>query len=169
MTMPMTLWPRCKIGCLVNGCVFWPIANFINFSFISPGARLPYLATVGGLWNGYLSYINAKDWLDGQQQSVTFTYGIIVIGVWVLLPWHGIIVIEYGYWNLYWSQRQWQQLYFGMDILVIEMQKIEIEWVAEQLGGIFDIGSLSIGIDMKLMHGSVQSAIIMTKWSLLLL
>ena len=43
------------------GCIFWPIANSINFSFISPHRRIPYLATVGGVWNGYLSYMNAND------------------------------------------------------------------------------------------------------------
>lgn len=43
------------------GCGFWPIANSINFSFISPHRRIPYLATVGGVWNGYLSYMNAND------------------------------------------------------------------------------------------------------------
>ncbi|KAL7525897.1 hypothetical protein ACHAXR_003003 [Thalassiosira sp. AJA248-18] len=43
-----------------GGCIFWPIANFINFSFVSVGARVPYLAAVGGLWNGYLSYMNGK-------------------------------------------------------------------------------------------------------------
>ena len=45
----------------VAGCAFWPAANFINFSYLSAGARVPYLAAVGGLWNAYLSYINAKD------------------------------------------------------------------------------------------------------------
>lgn len=39
----------------MGGCVYWPIANFINFSFVSTGARIPYLAAVGGLWNAYLS------------------------------------------------------------------------------------------------------------------
>lgn len=43
------------------GCIFWPIANSINFSFISPHRRIPYLATVGGVWNGYLSYMNANN------------------------------------------------------------------------------------------------------------
>ena len=43
------------------GCIFWPIANSINFSFISPQRRIPYLATVGGIWNGYLSYMNANN------------------------------------------------------------------------------------------------------------
>jgi len=43
------------------GCVVWPIANSINFSFISPYRRIPYLATFGGIWNGYLSYMNANN------------------------------------------------------------------------------------------------------------
>ena len=44
----------------IGGCIFWPIANFLNFSFVSTGARVPYLAAVGGIWNGYLSWMNAK-------------------------------------------------------------------------------------------------------------
>ena len=47
-------------GALVGGCLFWPIANSLNFSFISARYRVPYLATVGGIWNGYLSWTNAK-------------------------------------------------------------------------------------------------------------
>ena len=42
----------------MSGCIFWPIANFFNFYFVSTRMRVPYLATVGGLWNGYLSYMN---------------------------------------------------------------------------------------------------------------
>ena len=43
------------------GCFYWPIANAINFTFVPTAARVPYLATVGGIWNGYLSYMNAKE------------------------------------------------------------------------------------------------------------
>lgn len=43
-----------------NGCVFWPIANLFNFSFVPPNMRVPYLACVGGLWNSYLSLINSR-------------------------------------------------------------------------------------------------------------
>lgn len=44
----------------VGGCIFWPIANLFNFRFVPVGLRVPYLASVGGLWNGYLSYMNAN-------------------------------------------------------------------------------------------------------------
>ena len=44
----------------MSGCVFWPIANILNFSFVPASRRVPYLAAVGGLWNGYLSWLNAK-------------------------------------------------------------------------------------------------------------
>lgn len=47
------------------GCVFWPFANCINFALVPASARVPYLASVGGLWNGYLSYMNAKRGEDG--------------------------------------------------------------------------------------------------------
>lgn len=47
----------------VSGCVFWPIANAINFSNVSPSLRVPYLAVSAGIWNSYLSWTNAK----GQQ------------------------------------------------------------------------------------------------------
>lgn len=42
------------------GCVYWPIANFVNFSFVSPTMRVPYLACAGGVWNVYLSWTNSK-------------------------------------------------------------------------------------------------------------
>mmetsp|Transcript_10296 Transcript_10296/g.24694 ORF Transcript_10296/g.24694 Transcript_10296/m.24694 type:complete len:175 (-) Transcript_10296:473-997(-) len=44
----------------ITGCVFWPIANFVNFSFVSPTLRVPYLACAGGVWNSYLSWTNSK-------------------------------------------------------------------------------------------------------------
>eukprot|EP00579_Thalassiosira_antarctica_P028211 CAMPEP_0202021836 /NCGR_PEP_ID=MMETSP0905-20130828/47921_1 /ASSEMBLY_ACC=CAM_ASM_000554 /TAXON_ID=420261 /ORGANISM="Thalassiosira antarctica, Strain CCMP982" /LENGTH=180 /DNA_ID=CAMNT_0048583823 /DNA_START=54 /DNA_END=599 /DNA_ORIENTATION=- len=49
----------------MSGCVFWPFANCINFALVPASARVPYLASVGGLWNGYLSYMNAKRGEDG--------------------------------------------------------------------------------------------------------
>lgn len=42
------------------GNVFWPIANFINFRFLSPQHRVAYVATCGGLWNTFISYINKQ-------------------------------------------------------------------------------------------------------------
>lgn len=44
----------------LSGCIFWPIANGVNFAAVPPSARIVYLAGVSGLWNGYLSYMNAK-------------------------------------------------------------------------------------------------------------
>jgi len=43
-----------------GGCVFWPVANVLNFTFVPPNLRVPYLATAGTVWNTYLSYINAN-------------------------------------------------------------------------------------------------------------
>jgi len=45
----------------VAGCAFWPIANSVNFAFVSPGGRAAYVASAGALWNGYLSFINARE------------------------------------------------------------------------------------------------------------
>ena len=44
----------------MSGCIFWPIANAINFSLVPSTARVQYLASVGALWNGYLSWMNSK-------------------------------------------------------------------------------------------------------------
>ena len=44
----------------VNGCIFWPIVNSINFGFVSPSQRVPYLAVMSGIWNSYLSLMNAR-------------------------------------------------------------------------------------------------------------
>lgn len=44
----------------VNGCVFWPIVNSFNFAFVSPSMRIPYLALLSGVWNSYLSLMNAR-------------------------------------------------------------------------------------------------------------
>jgi hypothetical protein len=45
----------------VGGCIFWPFANMVNFSAVPVKWRVVYLAGVGGLWNGYLSYLNQQD------------------------------------------------------------------------------------------------------------
>lgn len=44
----------------MGGCIFWPIANCFNFALVPATARVPYLASVGALWNGYLSFMNSK-------------------------------------------------------------------------------------------------------------
>lgn len=41
------------------GCIFWPVANIINFAFIPSTTRVPYLAAVGSIWNSFLSWINS--------------------------------------------------------------------------------------------------------------
>jgi len=45
----------------VSGCLYWPIANGINFGIIPASLRVPYVATAAGLWNSYLSWENARD------------------------------------------------------------------------------------------------------------
>ena len=44
----------------MSGCIFWPIANAVNFSLVPSTARVHYLASVGALWNGSLSWMNSK-------------------------------------------------------------------------------------------------------------
>jgi hypothetical protein len=44
----------------LGGCVFWPLANLVNFSFVPATKRVPYLAAVGGVWNAFLSWLNNK-------------------------------------------------------------------------------------------------------------
>jgi hypothetical protein len=44
-----------------GGCVYWPIANGINFAMVPPSLRVPYLATAAGIWNSYLSWENERD------------------------------------------------------------------------------------------------------------
>ena len=43
-----------------SGCVYWPVVNTINFGLVEPSFRVLYTATAAGIWNGYLSYMNAK-------------------------------------------------------------------------------------------------------------
>jgi len=45
----------------MSGCIYWPVANSINFALIPTTFRVPYLAVSAGLWNCYLSWENAKD------------------------------------------------------------------------------------------------------------
>ena len=45
----------------MSGCIFWPVANLFNFSVVPVRWRVVYLASVGALWNGYLSYLNEDE------------------------------------------------------------------------------------------------------------
>lgn len=43
----------------VNGAIFWPIANVINFSMFPPGtARVLFVGVSGVFWNCYVSSVN---------------------------------------------------------------------------------------------------------------
>lgn len=44
----------------LGGCVYWPVANGLNFAFVPSTLRVPYLATSAGIWNCYLSWTNAR-------------------------------------------------------------------------------------------------------------
>jgi hypothetical protein len=44
----------------MGGCVFWPLVNVFNFTFIPATARVPYLATAGAFWNTFLSWLNNR-------------------------------------------------------------------------------------------------------------
>ena len=44
----------------VGGCVYWPVANGINFWLVPSTLRVPYLAMSAGMWNCYLSWANAR-------------------------------------------------------------------------------------------------------------
>jgi protein Mpv17 len=44
----------------VGGCVYWPVANSINFSLVPATLRVPYLAASAGVWNSYLSWVNQR-------------------------------------------------------------------------------------------------------------
>ena len=44
----------------LGGCIYWPIANGINFSLVPGSMRVPYLAASAGVWNSYLSWSNQR-------------------------------------------------------------------------------------------------------------
>jgi hypothetical protein len=44
----------------LSGCVYWPVANSINFKLVPNHLRVPYLALSAGVWNSYLSYTNSS-------------------------------------------------------------------------------------------------------------
>lgn len=52
---------HCVPQAFYGGCIFWPVANGINFAFVPSSLRVPYLALSAGVWNSYLSWTNAKD------------------------------------------------------------------------------------------------------------
>ena len=52
----------------VSGCLYWPIANGINFAAVPAQLRIPYVASAAGFWNAYLSWENAR---DSSSKSVT--------------------------------------------------------------------------------------------------
>jgi hypothetical protein len=41
-------WKSAFLPTYVNGSVFWPIANMINFSFVPATQRIPYINVCGG-------------------------------------------------------------------------------------------------------------------------
>lgn len=45
----------------VNGCCYWPIINGVNFTFVPPSMRVPYIAVSAAFWNSYLSWANARE------------------------------------------------------------------------------------------------------------
>ena len=51
---------RCVPAAFAGGCVFWPVANLLNFAFVPSRARVPYLAASAGVWNSYLSWTDHK-------------------------------------------------------------------------------------------------------------
>ena len=42
----------------LGGCLYWPVANGVNFAVIQATMRVPYLALSAGVWNCYLSWMN---------------------------------------------------------------------------------------------------------------
>lgn len=45
----------------LGGCIFWPIANTINFACVSTHMRVPYLTVCGFFFNSFLSWLNARE------------------------------------------------------------------------------------------------------------
>ena len=43
-----------------GGCLYWPVANGLNFYLVPSTMRVPYLALSAGVWNSYLSWTNAR-------------------------------------------------------------------------------------------------------------
>ena len=51
---------QCVPAAFLGGCVFWPVANVLNFGLVPASMRVPYIATSAGVWNSYLSWTNAR-------------------------------------------------------------------------------------------------------------
>jgi protein Mpv17 len=53
----------------LRGCVFWPVANVINYWLVPSTLRVPYLATAAGIWNAYLSWSNSQGREEGGEST----------------------------------------------------------------------------------------------------
>jgi protein Mpv17 len=52
----LTAWPYTY----AVGCAFWPAANVVNFLYVAPTMRAPYVAAMGTAWNTFLSWENTR-------------------------------------------------------------------------------------------------------------
>jgi hypothetical protein len=57
----------------LGGCIYWPVANSINFSVVPQNLRVPYLAASAGVWNSYLSWANQRENIRSSNVSATST------------------------------------------------------------------------------------------------
>ena len=48
-------WPS-----YMGGCIFWPLANMINFTLVPTQSRVLYVNAVGLIWNTLLSYYDSN-------------------------------------------------------------------------------------------------------------
>ncbi|CAB4431147.1 hypothetical protein RhiirA5_393635 [Rhizophagus irregularis] len=48
------------ISALKMNYTIWPIVQFVNFRFLPLKYRVPFVSSVGVLWNAYLSLLNSK-------------------------------------------------------------------------------------------------------------
>jgi len=60
---------RCVPAAFMGGCVFWPVANVLNFGWVPAAWRVPYLAASAGVWNSYLSWSNSHSSTSRHQTS----------------------------------------------------------------------------------------------------
>jgi protein Mpv17 len=44
-----------------TGCIYWPMANILNFGLVPTTYRIPYTSVAAGLWNCYLSHANTAN------------------------------------------------------------------------------------------------------------
>lgn len=44
-------------GLIGASCVCWLPVNFVNFGFVPPHLKVPYMSAAGVCWGGYLSYV----------------------------------------------------------------------------------------------------------------